>query len=97
MKDIEKTLDDMLKSLSQIALEVKKMKRELKPKQATMVPAVPPKDFDGTPEIWKTALVERGLYNEDENKSLFDVLIPEDDWIEIVEECETRGTGEKDE
>jgi len=50
------------------------------------LPATPPKDYEGTVADWMTALITRGLIKDGEP---FDnVWLTEDEYVEILEECE---------
>lgn len=54
--------------------------------QSKGIPAIPPEDYTGRQADWMIKLQERGLW--DGEGWYGDVLIPSDDWWEILEECE---------
>lgn len=55
-------------------------------KAKDFIPAIPPEDYKGSQADWMVKLQERGLWN---GKGWHgDVWIPENDWWEILEECE---------
>jgi hypothetical protein len=50
------------------------------------VPAIPPEDYKGSVGRWMIELQNRGLWN---GKGFHgDIMISEDDWWSILEECE---------
>lgn len=51
------------------------------------VPAIPPEDYEGTVADWMVALQERGLW--DGEGWYGDVEITEDQYVDILEECES--------
>lgn len=51
------------------------------------IPAIPPEDYNGSLGDWMIALIERGLWNEDDGW-YGDVMISSEDWWSILEECE---------
>jgi len=55
-------------------------------KNKKKIPAIPPDDYKGSQADWMTKLQQRGLWNGQGWHG--DVMIPEDDWWEILEECE---------
>lgn len=61
-------------------------KKENKPKKDT--PAIPPEDYSGSIADWHVALISRGLWNGYEPGWNGDVKITEEQWWEILEECE---------
>lgn len=57
-----------------------------------MIPAIPPDDYKGSQADWMTALHERGLWDGEGWHG--DVMIAEDVWWQILEECEGEEDGE---
>ena len=55
-------------------------------KTRNRLPAIPPNDYEGTIADWMTALITRGLIKDDE--SFDDVWLTENQYVEILEECE---------
>lgn len=51
-----------------------------------MLPAIPPNDYKGSQADWMVGLQQRGLWDGEGWHG--DVLIPHDDWWELLEECE---------
>ena len=50
------------------------------------IPAIPPEDYKGTQADWMIKLQERGLWN---GKGWHgDVMITEEQWWDILDECE---------
>lgn len=59
-----------------------------KPKEySDKIPAIPPEDYKGSQADWMVKLQERGLWDGEGWHG--DVMIPVDDWWEILEECES--------
>jgi len=50
------------------------------------IQAIPPSDYTGSVGEWMTKLQERGYWDGEGWHG--DVMIPEDDWWEILDECE---------
>jgi len=54
------------------------------------MPAIPPEDYSGSQADWMIALQERGLWDGEEPDWHGDVMIKEEVWWEILEECEAK-------
>ena len=57
-------------------------------KKQKFIPAIPPEDYIGTQADWMVKLQERGLWDSADGSWHGDVMIPADDWWEILKECE---------
>jgi len=55
-------------------------------KEKEYLPAIPPDDYKGSQSDWMVALQTNGLWNGEGWYG--DVMISEEDWWEILEECE---------
>jgi hypothetical protein len=52
------------------------------------IPAIPPEDYKGTQADWMVALRSRGLWDDTDGSWYGDVYISQDEWWEILAECE---------
>jgi len=55
-------------------------------KTKNRLPAIPPNDYGGTTADWMTELIMRGYIKDGE--PFDDVWLTEDEYVEILEECE---------
>lgn len=54
-----------------------------------MIPAIPPDDYTGSQADWIVALVNRGLFDDSSGQWHGDVMLTEDQYSEILNECES--------
>lgn len=54
-----------------------------------MIPAIPPDDYKGSIGKWMIELQTRGLWDGESPEWHGDVMIPIDDWWDILEFCES--------
>lgn len=57
-------------------------------KRKMYIEAIPPEDYTGSILEWMTQLQERGLWDGQNPDWYGDIMIPNDIWWEILEECE---------
>lgn len=55
-----------------------------------LIPAIPPDDYEGTIADWMVALISRGIWDDSDGSWYGDVMISQDTWWEILEECENK-------
>lgn len=57
-------------------------------KKKRMIPAIPPNDYKGSQADWMIGLINRGLWNGKKPDWHGDVMITDEQWWELLEECE---------